>query len=113
MYKKGKKLYIDEAQNLNLNPKILKILKAPDNTQIKTEETEEYCRFLLNSEIKIRAFFLRLLHESIKLYDDIAPKIKEKDHWYGKDDLWSLIIKITELSSCREAMMGDFYNFDY
>ena len=83
-------------------------------SEMKSEEveTEEYCRFLLNSEIKIRAFFSRLLHESIKLYSDIAPKIKEKDQWYGKDDLWSLIIKINELNSCREAMMGDFYNFD-
>jgi hypothetical protein len=31
MYKKGKKLYIDETQNLNLTPEILEILKAPEN----------------------------------------------------------------------------------
>lgn len=83
-----------------------------ENLKSVEVETEEYCRFLLSSEIKIRAFFSRLLHESIKLYDDIAPKIKEKDQWYGKDVLWSLIIKLNELTSCREAMMGDFYIFD-
>ena len=79
----------------------------------KEVETEEYCKFLLQSEEKIRSFFLRLLHESIKLYGDIAPKIKEKDDWYGKDDLLALITKLNELSSCREAMMGASYSFEY
>lgn len=84
-------------------------------SEMKNEEveTEEYCSFLLSSEIKIRAFFSRLLHESIKLYDDIAPKIKEKDQWYGKDDLWGLIAKLNELSSCRESMMGSEYMFEH
>lgn len=84
-------------------------------SEMESEEvkTEEYCQFLLNSEEKIRAFFSRILHESIKLYGDIGPKVKEKDRWYGKDDLWSLIAKLNELSSCRESMMGSEYMFEH
>lgn len=84
-------------------------------SKMKSEEQskEEYATFLLKSEERIRAFFLRLLHESVKLYGDIAPKIKEKDRWYGKDDLWKLITMVNTLSSCRESMMGSEYYFDH
>lgn len=84
-------------------------------SQTKTDERseEEYATFLIRSEGKIRAFFLRLLYESIKLYGDIAPKTKEGDGWYGIDDLWDLITKINALSSCREEMMGSAYYFDH
>ena len=83
--------------------------------ETKSEEQgeDEYTIFLLKSEKRIRAFLLRLLHESVKLYGNITPKIKEKDRWYGIDDLLELIAKINELSSCREVMMGEVYFFDH
>ena len=61
---------------------------------------EEYCKFLFDGEEKIESFFNRVLHESIKLYGNIAPKIKKEDGIiYGIDDLWVLINNLNEIIS--------------
>lgn len=84
-----------------------------NETKSEEQREEEYTIVLFKSEERIRAFFLRLLHESIKLYNDIAPKIKERDKYYGKTDLWKFIMMISDLSSCRDSMMGSEYYFDH
>ena len=82
--------------------------KLRENKEVSLSR-EKYCKLLFENEGKIESFFNTILHESIKLYDDIAPKIEKEDGSYGVDDLWGLITNLNEIISNKEKSKGDFY----